>query len=280
MCTHILCINVYIQSHRGIHMYIYRLQIPHHRRMPVDHKRALLNSFAGFGNLLSKQSRVWAALPSTCVLLLPGRDTGIGHGCPAQLPQPIKWHNSHAGWSQKNTAESKRWLSSRLERGSVWIQASMPNPVVFLCVSGCRGMCYQRPPEPAKAKPPRQTGLGMDLFHRDHPMFELVTLGDSNCLTFREKPALIWKHHMWKITARRPPAGGAAMSAHVNSKMVTFLFNSFNLTILHVSMWHSPLQPQTWYCLQGLRVPGFTLGRCWAGEGICSVTFDVRHSPG
>lgn len=58
--------------------------------------------------------------------------------------------------------------------------------------------------------------------------------------------------------------GGAAMSAHVTSKMFTFsfkgLFNSFNLTILHVYTGHSPLQPQTWYCLQGLRVPDFALG--------------------
>lgn len=58
--------------------------------------------------------------------------------------------------------------------------------------------------------------------------------------------------------------GGAAMSAHVNSKMFTFsfkgLFNSFTLTILHVYTGHSSLQPQTWYCLQGLRVPGFALG--------------------
>lgn len=50
-----LCINVYIQSHRDIHMYIYRL---HHGRTPVDPKKALLKSCAGFRNLLSKQSRV------------------------------------------------------------------------------------------------------------------------------------------------------------------------------------------------------------------------------
>lgn len=129
-----LCINAHIQSHRDVHMDIWAAG-PHHGRMPVDHKRALLKSFAGFGNLLSKQSRVWAALPSTCALLLPGWSLGLARAalpsCPAH-----KWHISHSGWSQRSTCTSQRgdrtvtWTG-----GCAWIQASMPRTVcVCLCV--------------------------------------------------------------------------------------------------------------------------------------------------
>lgn len=191
-----------------------------------------------------------------------------------QLPQPRKWLISHAGWSQKNicTNQTGVWMAI-LKGESAWIQDSRLRTVVcvwFLAAGGCatRGHRASQGTCPLCWAWSCVTGT--------HPMSELVGLGQIQ--TF---PALSWKHGMWKITARRLPVGGAAMSVHVNSQMFTFTFkgflNSFHFTILHVSMWPSSLQ--AWYCLQGLGLRLYP-GEVLAGEGICSVTFDVRHSPG
>lgn len=224
--------------------------------------------------LKAMQSLSCPSKHSLCALLLPGWDPGAGHCCPAapQLPQPRKWHTSHPGWSQKNTCTSLTgdWKAT-LRGGSAgsrpagWEQLCV---FVFLGAGGCATRGHQA------SQGPCPLCWAWGCVTGTQPMCELVRLAQIQTL-----PALSGKRGMGKIPARRAPGGGAAVSAHVNSKMFTFTFkgsfNSFNCTTLHVSMWHSP-----WHCLQGLGLTDFTLGRCWAGEGICSVTFDVRHSPG
>lgn len=100
--------------------------------MPVDHKRALLISFAGFGNLLSQQSRLWAALPSTCALLLPaGPWEWPGLPCPAAPAH--EWHISHLAGATRTRVRGD-WMVTWRGR-CAWIQASMPTTVcVCLCV--------------------------------------------------------------------------------------------------------------------------------------------------
>lgn len=123
-------------------------------------------------------------------------DPGTGQGCPAQLPQPRNGTFPTLAGARRTLARVKEVTERSPGEGAV--PGSRPACLEQLvCVCVCfwvLGMCYQRPPKPAKAPDPSPGCAGhgavsLALFHC--PMFELVSLRDSNWFTVRSK-ALIY----------------------------------------------------------------------------------------